>query len=265
MPYEIAMTVFFGMILGGMWRYCWCLKRRIHAQQEFLSILAHELKTPLNAVTGYAELLHMDGLSQDEMREYLKEQSLAAVVLRKQLDELLEFGRVAAGQVRIAPEFVNIPAFLNEIHSVVKPLLQKKQLMFCLDLPPNGMPSVEVDRNLLRQILLNLLNNSIKYSEDGTISVVCDFLPRSRGRGVLTFLVKDEGCGIAPEQQRRIFEPFYQQKQHAANNRCGVGLGLAIVARIVAAMKGRIEVTSQVGVGSVFHLRFGDIPFRSME
>ncbi len=232
--------------------------RDITAQKElermksnFLSVVSHELKTPLHSIKGFVEIILMGktGPVTDLQRDFLGTVQEQTGHLQRMIEDLLEFSRLESGQVRLRP----VPLPPAELATVVvdklAPLAQKKGLTLTGDLPET-LPEIEADPMRLEQVLTNLVENAIKFTPEGGRVQVCGW---DRGEAV-EIAVIDSGIGVPAEERQRIFERFYQVDSSARRRYKGTGLGLTICRHIVTQHGGRIWVEDAEGGGSAFHL-----------
>jgi len=222
------------------------------AKDEFLASMSHELRTPLHAILGYADLLRVGGLGQDGRKDALDTIAGSGRHLLALINDLLDLSRIRAGHLELTLSPVHLRALLDELVAMVRVDARNKGLAFTLEVPDDLPEAVLADDKRLRQILLNLLGNAIKFTDTGKVvlSVQCALLAGDRIK--LRFTVEDTGVGIAPEDHERIFAPFEQADQ-GQRRESGVGLGLAISQEFARLMGGLIEVESRPGGGSRFH------------
>lgn len=227
------------------------LERSSRAKSEFLTIMGHELRTPLNALLGHAQLLgeELEGTLNAAQRERLAALLRSGEHLLELLESVLRFAKLEMGQERLVLQPCEVNAVIAEALSSVQALAVQKGIE--LRFQPVSPLIIQADRTKLRQILINLLTNGIKYTEQGFVEVCVE-----RSHGAVRFAVRDSGRGIAPEAQARLFEPFTQLSPSE-----GLGLGLAIVKRYVEMHGGRVWVESQVGQGSTFYFT---IPYEDL-
>ncbi len=233
------------------------------AKSFFLATVSHELRTPLNAVIGFSELLQQGDVAPAEQREYLRSINFAGNALLNLINDVLDLSRLEADQLNMAVARTDVMLLTEEIAAVFKLKAQEKQL--ALRVECTVRPLLYLDQLRLRQVLLNLIGNAIKFTPSGQVDVRVDFVPESgRDWGTLTVQVADTGIGITPQNIRKIFEPFIQEGATRGNRVYeGSGLGLAISRRLVQKMGGRIEVKSTPEVGSVFTVRIPEVKYDS--
>jgi signal transduction histidine kinase/DNA-binding NarL/FixJ family response regulator len=221
------------------------------AKDQFLASMSHELRTPLHAILGYAELLR-----KDQLREPNRSQALTTIAgsgrhLLTLINDLLDLSRIRSGRLDLNPAPLQLPALLEEIAAMVRVDAQSKGLDFVLDAAPNLPHVVSADGRRLRQILLNLLGNAIKFTDRGRVSLVVRTQPLDDDRVELMAAVMDTGVGIAPEDRERVFAPF-EQAEEGQKRESGVGLGLAISRELGYLMGGRIVAEEAPGGGTLF-------------
>jgi len=218
------------------------------AKSDFLAVMSHELRTPLNAIVGYAELLHdgVPGPVNATQQEQLARIQLSARHLVELLDDILSFSRMEAGGETIHPAPIDLAEVTREAGALVEPVATAKGLRFDVEAPTEPI-AFESDAAKVRQILVNLLANAIKFTEKGEIALA------SRAEdGRVVFEVRDTGIGISPEHLERVFEAFWQADQSATRKTGGTGLGLSVSRRLAQALGGDLVVESTVGKGSRF-------------
>ena len=225
------------------------------AKSEFLSSMSHELRTPLNAILGFSQLLAADTqppLTNDQQQS-VEEIFHAGQHLLDLINEVLDLARIESGRLDLVPESVDIAPLVQECLSLVRPQAEKNQLRLTIEGP--GTCVVHVDRLRLRQVLLNLLTNAVKYNRPGGL-VTLSF---QSSHGEFSLMVRDSGRGIPQEFLPRLFRPFerHQSTSHLIE---GTGIGLALCKRIVQAMNGMITVDSEPEVGSTFRIRLPIAP-----
>jgi PAS domain S-box-containing protein len=222
------------------------------AKAEFLATMSHELRTPLNAIGGYTDLLLMGvrGQLSEGQREDVERIKRSGQHLLGLINDVLNFAKLEAGRVELSVRDHAIAPLLDGLEDLVRPQVQARGLRYTLRGTDRAV-SVRADAEKVRQILLNLLANAVKFTEPGgEIEVTCD-ATTSEAR----IHVRDTGRGIPREQLQRVFDPFVQVERHLTPaSQQGVGLGLAISRDLARAMRGELSAVSEVGVGSTFTL-----------
>jgi signal transduction histidine kinase/DNA-binding NarL/FixJ family response regulator len=221
------------------------------AKDEFLASMSHELRTPLHAILGYADLLREGALAGESRKEALATIGGSGRHLLALINDLLDLSRIRSGHLELDLAAVQLPALLEEIAAMMRVEAQKKGLTFDLHAPADLPGLVRADAKRLRQILLNLLGNAIKFTDAGHVVLDVEAALRDDGRVELRMEVEDTGIGIALQDRDRIFAPF-EQSEEGQRRESGVGLGLAISQELAHLMGGRIEVDSRPGRGSRF-------------
>ncbi|HET9795496.1 MAG TPA: response regulator [Thermoanaerobaculia bacterium] len=219
-------------------------------KSKFLSTVSHELRTPLNTIILLSHVLTTEAprARSEEQREHdLQIIRQSANALLHMINNLLDLARIEGGQATLAPEPVDLRAFLAETLEIIAPQAEKKRLPVRLAIAENAPDAIAIDRDKTRQVLLNLLSNAVKFTDRG--EVVLD-VAAAPGPAV-AFSVRDSGTGIPADKLSMIFEPFRQASEGEAAS-AGSGLGLSIVKELVHLMGGEITVTSRPGEGSVF-------------
>lgn len=220
------------------------------AKSRFLAHMSHELRGPLNAILGYAQILRAGELSNS--------QNVAARTIQQSgehllmlIEDILDLSKIEAGKLELAPRPVALRALILAVADMVSVRAKQKNVAFEWRVAPDVPQGVIVDDKCLRQVLLNLLGNAIKFTARGEVALEVGLLAADAGQAELRFEVRDTGSGIAEEDRERIFEPF-EQAGDAAHRPGGTGLGLSISRRIIEMMGGSLSVDSVVGVGSRF-------------
>jgi len=222
------------------------------AKSEFLARMSHEIRTPLHGMTGVLELL-ADGKLELQQQEYLALARSSADSLLGVISDILDFSKIEAGKFELESEEFDLEAIVEMSLNTVAMIAQKKGLEIIYQLSPDVPTLVRGDATRLRQILLNLLGNSVKFTEKGEILVSIDKENDENSEVVLHFSVKDTGIGISKEKQGLIFDAFSQVDSSIERRRGGTGLGLTISRSLVEKMGGQIWVEGDVGMGSTFH------------
>ena len=222
------------------------------AKSTFLANMSHELRTPLSAILGTTELLFHSRLS-DRQREFIATVRQSGEALLTVIDDILEFSRIEAGKLVLAEETFDLRECLCETIDSFAGLAQEKGLELTGVIHPDVPPMVTGDPDSLRQVVVSLLGNAIKFTARGEVRLEVACESPAEQEPVLHFTVSDTGIGVPEEKRAAIFERFEQADGSLARRHGGTGLGLAIAARLVGLMHGRIWVESEVGQGSRFH------------
>jgi len=217
------------------------------AKSDFLASMSHEVRTPLNSIIGFTNLVLESGRLGPEPRRHLEQVKGAASALLTVVDDVLDFSKIEAGQVELEPQPFALRAVVENAASIVRGIAGERGIPIEVAVEAD-LPGIVVgDADRLRQILLNLLNNAVKFTPQGRVRLEV----RSRG-GRVRFSVTDTGIGIAPQKLSRLFERFYQVDSSIRRKFGGTGLGLAISKKLVELMGGAMGATSREGEGSTF-------------
>jgi signal transduction histidine kinase len=222
------------------------------AKSQFLANVSHDVRTPLNAILGYTSLLlrGVSGPVDGAQRESLARVDANARHLLTLINEILDISRIEAGKMPVRNSEIKLRDLVDEIMKEVEPLIARSQLQVSVKVP-GGLPVIYSDRQKLKQILLNLLTNALKFTPRGSVTVSCAQRPTEEE---VAIAVADTGIGIAEADQARIFEAFSQADPRPTREPGGTGLGLAICRRLATVLRGRIELRSKPRQGSTFTL-----------
>jgi signal transduction histidine kinase/CheY-like chemotaxis protein len=221
------------------------------AKSQFLATMSHEIRTPMNGVMGSLELLRRSPLDADQ-RRLVRTASSSGASLMAILNDVLDHSKIEAGKLGLVLGPVSLHAMAMSVITLFRANAESKGLSLTLDIEPNVEDWVICDAQRLKQVLLNLVGNAIKFTESGEVVMRLVHQRAREGRAGVTFEVRDSGIGIAPGSMAGLFQPFHQIDGTRSRRRGGTGLGLAISQRIVEAMGGKIDVKSRPGVGSRF-------------
>jgi len=226
----------------------------IKAKSEFLSTMSHEIRTPMNGVLGMAELLEVSRLD-NEQKEYVSAILNSGELLLSIINDILDFSKLEAGRVELEQIPFNMELAIDDVMQLLSVRSEEKGLELIIDYLPDSPRYFQGDPARMRQILLNLIGNAIKFTEQGHIraGVTCDV---DKDIAAITLEVEDTGVGIKAEKQKGLFESFTQEDSSTTREYGGTGLGLSICVQIVELMGGEIKIDSELGKGSTFRVNF---------
>ena len=221
------------------------------AKRRFISVVSHEMRTPLNAIIGMADLMRDTTLSREQadMLQTLRGSSQLMLGL---VEDVLDFSKIEAGKLVLERTDFDLHALVNSTSRILQAQAQAKSIEFVVSIMPEVPPALRGDVHHLRQVLINLAGNAVKFTERGSVTMHVSLQEESETAVRLKFSVRDTGVGIAPEAQQRIFESFTQADQSTTRRFGGTGLGTTIAKQLVELMGGRIGLESAVGLGSTF-------------
>jgi signal transduction histidine kinase/DNA-binding response OmpR family regulator len=242
------------------------LEEKLHAEQSvreksaFLANMSHEIRSPMNAILGFSELLEPDGLTPKQS-QYVRAIRDSGAALLHLINDILDLSKLEAGKLELHPDPTDMRDSCGFLRTVFGQQAVTKSLQLQFELSPNLPRALLLDRLRLRQVLVNLLSNAIKFTERGHVKTRVSWESQADGRsGTLLIDIEDTGIGIAAEELEEVFKPFVQAESLQTGEKEGTGIGLTIVKRLTELMGGSLTVDSKVGQGTVFHLRFPNVP-----
>jgi PAS domain S-box-containing protein len=227
------------------------LEQASAAKTQFLANISHEFRTPLNAILGYTSMLlsGVSGEMNEEQRKDLGRVESNGKTLLGLITDILDISRIEAGKLPLSVGEFTVPELVSEVMAELEPIIARSKLKMSTELDA-GATVLRTDRQKVKQILLNLLSNALKFTHEGSVTVSA----RYKTVGEVWLAVADTGIGIAPENQHKVFEDFHQVDSSLTREYGGTGLGLAICARLATMLGGRITLMSEPGKGSTFTL-----------
>ncbi len=230
-------------------------------QSEFIANINHEVRTPMNAIIGYTEMLSASDIGQKEKRfvSIIHKSSMALVAI---FNDIMELSKIDSGRLQIMARSIRLQTVINEVDNLFQETVREKQLRFSCQIAPTLPQMFILDGVRLKQILQNLVSNAIKFTPQGHVQLTVDGQP-SRTRADcydLRFQVKDSGVGIPEAEQQKIFKLFQQYEKSVPKQYGGIGLGLTLCSRLVAMMGGSIDLASREGRGSCFTVCLNTLP-----
>jgi signal transduction histidine kinase len=234
------------------------------AKSEFLANMSHEIRTPLNIILGFCQLMNQEttSLNYQTIRENLTLMERSGETLLRLLNDVLDLAKIEANKLQLKDEVITVRSLIQDVHRIFAATAHQKNITFDYHIVANVPEQIEFDAARLRQILFNLLGNSIKFTTKGTVQLIVQSSQTSDDPHVvqLELIVKDTGIGIPPDQQEIIFDAFRQLEGHHSRRYGGTGLGLALTQRLTQMLGGQIYLTSELGVGSTFTIVFPQVP-----
>src|ERR671919_1539444 len=221
------------------------------AKRRFISVISHEMRTPLNAIIGMADLLRDTSLSR-EQADMLQTLRGSSRVLLGLVEDVLDFSKIEAGKLALEKTDFDLHALVNSTCRIVAAQAAAKGVDFVVSIMPEVPPAVRGDPHHLRQVLINLAGNAVKFTTAGSVTVHVSVQAETDAKVRLKFSIRDTGIGIAPEAQSKIFDSFTQADQSTTRRFGGSGLGTTIAKQLVGLMGGRIGLESAIGLGSTF-------------
>ncbi len=227
------------------------INRAAQMKTDFLANMSHEIRTPMNAVIGMAEMALREDIP-DAARNYIGQIKSSGRILIAIINDILDFSKIESGNMEIIPTDYIPTSMFNDVSNIVMMRIGSKDISFELNLPPDIPSMLNGDNIRIRQILINLANNAVKFTEHGKVSISVSYTRKDDNNIMLRVSVQDTGIGIKPDDLSKIFESFSQVDSKRNRSVEGTGLGLAISQRLVDLMNGTLEVESEYGKGSTF-------------
>ncbi|MDP4291008.1 MAG: PAS domain S-box protein [Bacteroidota bacterium] len=234
------------------------------AKSDFLANMSHEIRNPMNAIIGFAELLH-NNVKDEKLLSQVDSIRNSGKVLLGILNDILDLSKIEAGKMKLELEPVNLNSLIKDVENMFRHRIHEKGLSFRVEKDTDISPKLILDEVRLRQILFNLIGNAVKFTEKGYICLAIKTALKSANTLDLTISVQDTGIGIPKEQQELIFETFQQQHGQSNKRFGGTGLGLSISKRLAEMMGGRITVTSEQDQGSIFNVILSNVKIQLEE
>lgn len=255
LSWGLAGCVVLLILIGGY--LLWALraaKAGERMRSNFLALMNHEIRTPLNAVIGCGEFLRQPGLTQEQVSGFANQVLTSSRELLQFLDDVLDLSKLQTGSMDVLDGEVDCHQLFEKLESFFAPQAQDKGVD--LSLVAKGVPVLALRETCLRQILVNLIGNAIKFTKKGDVLCRATSVRDGHGTATLVVLVRDTGCGIEPGRLKFLYDPFVESEAIVRDrNRQGVGLGLPIVHRLVSVAGGTIDVRSEIGKGTAFVVR----------
>lgn len=223
------------------------------AKTTFLNHMSHDLRTPMNAIVGFTDIA-MKRKPDKEVENCLKKIRQSSEYLMTLINDVLDISRIESGKMEYKPVPVDLRDMINTVLSIARGYMENRDLNFCVSRDELKTPYVMADELRIREVLLNIISNAVKFTKDGgTISFAAENAPgNDEHHTIIRYRISDTGIGMSEEFQSRIFDEFSQENDEARTSYKGTGLGMAIAKRYTDLMGGKIEVSSKKGIGSTF-------------
>ena len=226
-------------------------ERLSNKKTQFLANMSHELRTPINGILGLSQLLQ-DSKDEEQIAFYSKQIVTSSNLLLGIVNDILDFSKLSNSDIRLHQTNVALSEIIGEVTTVMQVLAAQKELEFTINIQADAPFQVCVDKQRVQQVMLNLINNAIKYTDSGSVCLDVAFEWQTTSHGCLIVAIKDTGLGIRSGEIENLFDPFEQADTTASRNYDGTGLGLSIVKKLVDAMAGEVIADSTLGKGSAF-------------
>jgi len=238
----------------------WHAEQAVKEKSAFLANMSHEIRSPMNAILGFSELLEPEGLTPKQS-QYVRAIRDSGAALLRLINDILDLSKLEAGKLELHPDPTDMRDSCEFLRTVFGQQAVTKSLQLRFEIAPNLPRALLLDRLRLRQVLVNLLSNAVKFTERGSVKTNVSWQAQEDGRaGTLLIDVRDTGIGIPADQLEEVFKAFVQSDSLRTAEKEGTGIGLTIVKRLTELMGGSLVVESEVGEGTVFHLRFPKVP-----
>lgn len=233
-------------------------------KSEFLANMSHEIRTPMNAVIGFADILALK-ITDPKLSAYVNSIKTSGKSLLSLINDILDLSKIEAGKLSLQKEFIDIKSIIDEMENIFSLKINEKALELIINIDPKLPPFICIDEVRIRQILINLIGNAIKFTEKGFIKINISFEKETSKKSVssikLDIDIEDSGLGIDKKNLDKVFETFMQNEQQSTKRFGGTGLGLPISRKLVELMNGNLTVTSQLGKGSTFKICLRDVKY----
>lgn len=230
------------------------------AKSEFLANMSHEIRTPMNSILGFSEIL-LNTIEDEKHKGWLRTILTSGKTLLSLINDILDLSKIEAGRMEISPEPVDLKIVVNEMSQIFSQKVKEKGIDFQVYVQDDFPSSIIFDEIRIRQVLLNIIGNAVKFTDDGFIKVELKISEINKDSINFVISVTDTGIGIAQEFINKIFDSFSQQSGQDSKKYGGTGLGLSITRRLCELMNGRISVESELGKGSTFFVSFDNVKY----
>ncbi len=225
-----------------------------HAKSQFLANMSHEIRTPLSSILGFSELLNHKSISENDQQTGVETILRNAKLLSRLIDDVLDLSKIEAGRIEVESIPVSLDDLINDLQAILNLRAQEKAIELKIEgLSPDHHVNYLSDPTRLRQVLINVMSNAIKFTDKGSVNVKVSAENEAADRTLLRFVVTDTGCGLSEEQTHRLFQPFSQADSSTTRRYGGTGLGLVIARQLARALGGDVYLEkSDLGLGSTF-------------